>query len=179
MIIIIIVAGTNAYAMKPFCGSVIHEWNKQFELSKGIDSYARLGKEKPTAIYLSRVHEPVQPGKPGNHNDENALQKVAQSGQNAPKRASQSEENTSQKTVQIEQNSQQNVPQTEDNASQKAAEMDVTFQPVLIEFRHFSDPGRYPLDLPTVEDLYCHSELWGCLFGSTAICSVCRDSAER
>ncbi len=182
MIIIIFVAGTNAYAMKPFCGSVIHEWNKQFELSKGIDSYERLGKEKPTAIYLSRVPEPAQPGKPANLNDEKAVQKVAQLEQSASNRAAQSEENTSQRSIQPEQNEQnspQKILQTENNVSLKVAKTEEAAQPVLMEFHRLMALVQHPLDLPDLEDLYCRSELWGCFPDITALCHTCRDSAEQ
>ncbi len=182
MIIIIFVAGTNVHAMKPFCGSVIHEWNKQFELSKGISSCASLGKEKPTAIYLSRVPEPVQPGKLANLNDENAVQKVAQLEQSAPKRAAQSGENTSHwlnLTKQNEKIPPQRILQAGNNVLQGVTKTEEAAQPVLAEFHHLIALAQHPLDLPDLEDLYCRSELWGCFSGSAASCSACLDSSKH
>lgn len=153
LLAVIIVATNTACAMKPYHGSVIHQWDKQFEISKGIVYCSNLGKEKPSTIYLSRLPEPIQPIKPLNINVENPQKEVAQPDQNATQKAAPSEE----------------------NAKQGGNDSGETAWPIAMEFYYPRGLSQHHLDLPTLEELYCISDLWRCLLYQPPSCSSCRD----
>jgi len=138
LIIIIIAMGSDVHAMKPYYGSVIHQWNKQFELGKYIDHYAKLGGEKLAAIELSQLPKSVQPCRHANLSDENASQKAVFLRQNASQEAVHSGENISQRLI-----------KTEEPA-----------QSALMEFRYFSILAQNSMNLPCGEDLFRCCDVW-------------------
>ena len=140
--------GSNVHAMKPYYGSVIHQWNRQFELDKGIDHYAKLGGEKRAAIELSQFQKPVQPYSPANLNEENASQKAALLGQNAKQEAVPSGESVSQKVV-----------KTEEPA-----------QSALMVFNQLSDLAQSSMDMPCEEYLFRCFDVWKSIRSTPETC---------
>lgn len=138
ILIIMIITMGSSVAMKPYYGSLIHQWNKPFEISKGIDHYANLGKGKPMAVELSLLPKPFPPCRPAKLNEENA----------------------SEETAHLEQNATQKSSPSEISASQKAVEKQEPAQTTLMEFRHLSVLAQNFMDLPYEEDLFCSSDVW-------------------
>lgn len=146
-IIIIIAMGCCVHAMKPYYGSVINQWDRQFELGRGIDHYVILGKEKPTTLELSRLPKSAQPYRPAN------LDEVA-----ASKETAHFEQNTIQKAS----SSGGNSPQISFIEAEEPA--------ALMEFHRLSSLAQNFMNLPCEEEFFRSSDVWRSIGTSPRSC---------
>ncbi len=156
ILMIIILSANIVYALEPSNNSATHLWTKPLEISKGLGYDAKLGKEKPSTISLSRLPESVLSSRP-TLPDNNESARVNETTVNETT-VDETKGATSKVVTQPEDHASPKLLQPSNQVGPRITQIKDNSQPLLHGYRDIFSLGQTLLVLPSEYDLICG---WG------------------